>query len=373
MSRTLNIIAAMLLCLTAVSCLSDSSNAELSRDCYISSVTLGTMRRTIHVQRWSDTLQAYWDSTYTTTYSGSYYRMAIDQIRGTISNPDSLLLNTVMEKALLTVSASGTVIYRPTDQLEEEWTAYSSTDSVPISAPLLMRVYSTDGSAMREYRVTFNVHRQDPDGFSWERRTLADYESLNLEQHPELPAPYQYVASYDTLTYAIADGRMWHAGSSMQWEEDGCDTPDMLPTMGVVGIAYDMPYGGARIMMIGCRAGDDLSTVWGKTCIEGQKTQWIHYPWTAENHDPLPALTDMSLTRYNGELVAIGGKLEAAYISVDNGVTWKPNYTWTLPTLNPSYPATITADGNGGLWIVNGETVYYGRANSIGDTRLTGR
>lgn len=449
MSRVLNIIPVLLFCLNMLSCMKDNDETELSRECYISSVSLGTMKRTLHIQKWSDSLQAYKDSAYLTTFSGSYYRMAIDQLNNTISNPDSLLYETKLGNVLLSITASGTVIYRPENQDEEEWTAYSSTDSVDVSTPLLLRVYSTDGSSMREYRMTLNVHQQDPDGFTWTKMqwtsSAAGCDSIkavwdeqrdalvtllckdaktscghiftaeegkilvgDIDQHisagdaqtlvygqgrcwatdafnnllrngngvssspldwekVETPFPVRLIAAHDTLIYVMRTDSlsMWHAGPGMKWERDECDTPDMMPTSHAMGIAYDMPNGGARVMMMGLHGNDEYATVWGKTVTYGQETMWVHYPWTSENPYPCPALKHASLTRYNGELVAIGGDLSAAYISVDNGITWRPDYTWALPELDTSQPATITADTKGRLWLINGDDVYCGRAHTL--------
>ena len=144
----------------------DADEVALGTDCYISNFTLGYVKRTIHSVGSSGQ-----DTTYTISYSGSYYPMTIDQLKGTITNEDSLPTNSLVGAVLATVSSSGTVVYRKADEGEDAWKSYSTSDSIDFTAPLVFRVYSPDYSMTRDYTVTVNVHRQEGEEFSWTRMT----------------------------------------------------------------------------------------------------------------------------------------------------------------------------------------------------------
>lgn len=135
----------------------------LSNDCYISSFSLGNIKRLVHV-----TTTAGNDSSYYATYNGSYYTMVIDQRNNTISNRDSLPINSVTNAILVTASGSGTIIYRYSNESGENWLSYSSSDSIDFTRPIIFRVISADGSATRDYSVKVNVHQQDGESFTWQ-------------------------------------------------------------------------------------------------------------------------------------------------------------------------------------------------------------
>ena len=90
------------LCLSACSGSDDVSYAGSSSDCYISAFTLGQLRRTVHTT--SSTGQ---DSTYTISFSGSLYPMAIDQRQQTITNTEPLPMNTRLSAVVVSITAQG--------------------------------------------------------------------------------------------------------------------------------------------------------------------------------------------------------------------------------------------------------------------------
>lgn len=158
----------MILVLLACSCTEDE-NTVLSNDCYISSFTLGNVKQQIY-----STTEAGEDTSYTVTYNASYYPMTIDQLKGSITNTDSLPIHSNPHAILATIQASGTLIYRYADEAGENWLSYSSTDSIDFSHPLVFRVTSYDGMAQKDYQVKLNIHQQDADKFSWNKVTESD-------------------------------------------------------------------------------------------------------------------------------------------------------------------------------------------------------
>lgn len=163
MRKTIYALGVAALALTAVSC-ADDDETVYSTDCYISSFTLGNVKQQLHTT--SSTGE---DSVYYATFSGSAFPMEINQLDQTISNSDSLPVNSVKTAILATINATGSVVYKPENLGDDAWTEWSSSDSIDFSSPLVFRVFSVDGSYSRDYTVKLNVHRVDGDEFSWSK------------------------------------------------------------------------------------------------------------------------------------------------------------------------------------------------------------
>ena len=153
----------MLSVLLICSC-KDDDEVVLSTDCYISSFTLGNVKRQITTVN-----SAGRDTTYTISYSALYFPMTVNQLDGTIANKDSLPVNSDVKAVLATVESSGTVVYKKVSEGDDAWKAYSTSDSIDFTSPLTFRVYSPDYSASRDYTLQVNVHQQDGEVFSWEK------------------------------------------------------------------------------------------------------------------------------------------------------------------------------------------------------------
>ena len=84
------LVAIILASLTMTAC-DPSSDAEYipSRDCLITSVTMGTLKRTLHTKGSQGQ-----DSTYTVSVNGALYPIYIDQVENRIYNADSLPVGT---------------------------------------------------------------------------------------------------------------------------------------------------------------------------------------------------------------------------------------------------------------------------------------
>ncbi len=159
---------AMLSMLLICSCKEDEEVA-LGNDCYISSFTLGNVKRYFYGKTAGGE-----DTTYTISYSASYFPMTINQLDATIANRDSLPVNTDVRAVLASIESPGTVVYRKENEGEESWRSYSSSDSIDFTVPLIFRVFSPDNTACKDYRTTVNVHRQDGEVFTWRKLTSSD-------------------------------------------------------------------------------------------------------------------------------------------------------------------------------------------------------
>ncbi|MBQ0049422.1 MAG: hypothetical protein KBT12_04170 [Bacteroidales bacterium] len=163
------LLAAVFVMAMQTSCSKEDEQTVAADDhCYISSFSIGMLKRDIHV-----TASNGQDSTYSITYSGSFFPMIINNHKMTIENLDSLPTNTHINAALATVTyTGGTLMYRYLSSVD--WHEYNEKDSIDFRGPLEFAVYPTDGSAPRIYSVRLHVHQQEGDAFNWTRMADAD-------------------------------------------------------------------------------------------------------------------------------------------------------------------------------------------------------
>ena len=102
------------------SCLSDQ---EVVNDdyCYINSVSLGSIKRQVHMLDSAGN-----DTVIRTSYTGSNYDMLINQKTLTIENKDSLLYGSLMEAVLVDITYIGSSLYyREQADSDSIWNIYS--------------------------------------------------------------------------------------------------------------------------------------------------------------------------------------------------------------------------------------------------------
>ncbi len=156
MKRILEVsVLSMMVCLLFSSCLkSEETEVILYNDAAITTFTLGTLTQTNP------------KTGKTASINGSVYKMAIDQLNCRIYNSDSLPLGTDVTSVLATVAAKnggGIAIRTLSDSTLLEW--YSSTKAIDFSSPRVFRVFASDGSYYRDYKVTLNVKKTSSDDF----------------------------------------------------------------------------------------------------------------------------------------------------------------------------------------------------------------
>lgn len=146
------------------SCLSDDNGVDFVYydDTAITSFSLGTLNQYLHTLSSEGE-----DSVYKVEVTGSDYKFYIDQLKREIYNPDSLPVGTDAAHVICNVSSknSGIVVIKNVDS--DTLSYYNSTDSVDFSQPREFRVYSVGGAYYRAYKVSVNVHKEDPDSFRW--------------------------------------------------------------------------------------------------------------------------------------------------------------------------------------------------------------
>lgn len=148
------------------SCMKEEEK-ELDDYCYISAVSLGMVNRA----------QMSGDSCISTTYSGTYFPMTINHKTLTIENRDSLLYGSNLSAVLVSITFDGGYLaYRTkTEAGDGQWSEYSSSDSMDLSAPVELYLMSNDARSSRIYTLKVNVHQQEGDSLYWTRvDSLAD-------------------------------------------------------------------------------------------------------------------------------------------------------------------------------------------------------
>lgn len=144
------------------SCLSDQ---EVVNDdyCYINSVSLGSIKRQVHMLDSAGN-----DTVIRTSYTGSNYDMLINQKTLTIENKDSLLYGSLMEAVLVDITYIGSSLYyREQSDSDSIWNIYSPEDSIDLSKPVDLWLIANDGQSDRIYTLNVTVHQQEGDSLYW--------------------------------------------------------------------------------------------------------------------------------------------------------------------------------------------------------------
>lgn len=174
LSKFLIIIAVATSSLVFHSCMSSdsSTSVEISNNCAITRMTLGTLTRTVYGA----------DTSYNISVAGNAYPMYIDQINQKIYNRDSLPINTDIRKILFSsVSNDGTLTYKNDNDRD---TLFSTSDTIDFTSPRYFTCFSTDQTQSRTYEVKINVHNSDPNKFSWATtsETPLAFENITLQK-----------------------------------------------------------------------------------------------------------------------------------------------------------------------------------------------
>lgn len=152
------------------SCLSGSSDTTYYDDVAITSFSLGTVKCTKHT-----TTSAGKDSTYTYSYSASSAVFRIDHVNHQIFNEDSLIAGTRVSNVLASIYALNNGYVMIKNLTDDNYTYYSTSDSIDFSQPRILRVVSSDGNHHADYTVNVNVHNEYADSFTWQKKAICSY------------------------------------------------------------------------------------------------------------------------------------------------------------------------------------------------------
>lgn len=109
------------------SCLNSDDEVVTYEDTAVTAFTLGTVKcyRTVKTASGRD-------STYSYTYSASTLPVYIDQINNRIYNEDSLTVGTDVSRVLTSISTKNNGVALLRNLTDDNWTLYSSSDSLTI-------------------------------------------------------------------------------------------------------------------------------------------------------------------------------------------------------------------------------------------------
>ena len=406
------------------SCLnSKDSDATLYNDAAIVSFTLGNLNRYLHT-----TTAAGNDSVYKVTVTGSAYTFHIDQLNHRIYNTDSLPTNTDVKHVLCTIGTinNGRVIIK--DMESDTLRYFVSTDSIDFSKPRTFYVMASDGSGGSEYTISVNAHQEEAEGFVWEQMAMSSelatfpivkstvfngipmligevngiqklftFEDGVIEEIPEQPilkpeGIKEWIGQTSSETYALSvdDKLMVSLDNGNTWFEDQTDeNVAMLPVRDLSFVCYPMDLASNTdyAVMVGNRSlenypEESIAMVWRKIVDDDQYTpdgRWYYMERSDDNRMALPRLANLSITKYDDAIVAIGGKgiggstypaYYEIYESRDNGINWQSTKRFKLPD-NFDRSATSVAlavDSDEYLWMFCSGTgqIWRGQLNRLG-------
>lgn len=364
------LLAVVVLPFITTSC-KDEEQVEYDDYCYISSVSLGLIKRVVSTTNMNGN-----DTTYSYSFNGSMYPMHIDQkgkmegdkIIYEISNLDSLPVNSDLSRVPVKIGSRGVVVWRTqteADMGSTDWKKYSASDSLDLREPLQFAVVSSDGEAYRIYRLSVNVHEQRGDTMVWnkvqtidglelgkpakvvfwegeprvitsdaqidvttlQQTTLALYASnaagqvmKSTDAHNWTPAAVdvksgiRLVAATETHLYAVdGDGNICSAlVSGGQWTTEQMDQNVPLPLDSVVSVYHRLPVGPYRLMLMGAMEGKTYCNVWAKTWHSEMdvNSRWMFYSENGADRFRCPAMEHLNVLPYDGGFIALGGRAE---------------------------------------------------------------
>ncbi|GHT53464.1 hypothetical protein AGMMS49982_16480 [Bacteroidia bacterium] len=265
-------------------------------------------------------------------------KFSIDQVMGEVYNHDSLPFGTpffqqsLIERDSIRVKVTYTSVsgYAMMLTVDSMWVASEDSLTVALNDTTGFNMYSADGTTIKHYTLSVNVHRIDPDSVQYERVSLSD-----VPPAPTLPLP----------TFSLPN-----------------PLPDNFPTSD-----YDtiyMQFGIVeQIMLVGGNSTANYNTVWAK-----QDTTWAEL--SKNSKAPLPKINGGNTFIYNGEIWFINGQyLNGSYnrqvwYSVDRGVTWKTKPSKAnVPVNIKNAEVRVDADGRY-FYIIDGTDVWRAALNS---------
>ncbi|MBQ5751259.1 MAG: hypothetical protein IIV89_00270 [Bacteroidaceae bacterium] len=229
----LYLVSAILLLATHSCGVDEKENAVLSPYAVLHSFKIGNIR-----SEYPSFTSAGEDTLVAKTIAGSSFPFTINQMSGEVFNVDSLPYATNLDKLVIKTSLSGYAkLY--VDSLDS-YEFFSETDSLDFSYPRKMRVTSADGNYVRDYTVTVNVHRVDPNLMVWN-----DYEA------PEVSSPSRAVEFNGAMCiFGNSGGQLSVAMSSLAGEPEWSVQPlDRLPS--AVNLSTVHSFNGSLFVVAG--------------------------------------------------------------------------------------------------------------------------
>ncbi len=153
-------LAVLTVMVLAMSCSMDDESLTLTPYAYVKTFSIGNFKSSYptFTESGKDTLEE-------RTYSGASFPFTIDQVAGEIYNSDSLPYLSDISKITLDMTIEGVAsIYNSEKDVFEK---LLRADSLDFTYPRILRITSSDGSYSKDYSVSVNVHKVNPDRMDW--------------------------------------------------------------------------------------------------------------------------------------------------------------------------------------------------------------
>lgn len=218
---------------------------------------------------------------------------------------------------------------------------------------------TTDGNTI--YVTDGGVIYSSSDAKSW-NTVSADVKSVLGVCGKEMFA----MSSANKLMMSLDNGASWK-------NEDIDDDAKYVPSSDInfVSTATTSNTDVKRAFVIGnSSANSKKAEVWSKIVEENtdKDQSWMYQKFNSSNNYYLPKLSNLSVTAYNNNMLAIGGECDKLYYSIDCGICWKENDKLILPKDFSANTASIAVDNDYFIWIVctGSGQVWKGRINKMG-------
>jgi hypothetical protein len=326
--------------LALTSCLQDNESTDLSGydDMAVATFSISSVNRVFH-----KTTSSGKDSTYQITVNSSLPVFTIDQYKQEIYNTTPLPSECDLKHVLATITAknSGTIVLK--SATSDSLYFYSSTDSIDFSQPRELRVYAANGSGFRAYTVDVRMSETKSNTMQW-------------QQMPAGTAmPVTPTAGWDFKINSTGDGIN---ASNDQWATQMTETLDtdaaLLPQVNASFACWQQSDGTSYALLVGDNDYQENAAVtWRKVISTDIVSSWVFMPLNAQNPYYLPKGHYYWLLPYTDNSVLAIDANGNIYQSRDQGITWKKTSLLKSPVSSIAQAAT---DGEGGIWLKDGET-----------------
>ena len=344
------------------SCLKDNDDegSTAYSDMAVTQFTLGTLNR----YTYTTSSKTGNDTIIKSSVTGSNYQMTIDQLNYRIYNTKELPAGTDVKHVICTISTknSGVVALQSMTSDSLQW--FSASDSIDFSVPRTFRIYATDGSGYRDYKVSVNVSSDKGTTFAWTNMGTMELPTDN----PQLVATGDtvmvgrndgvYTATNTAYTIDANDGLLKSSlDGGLSWQTEALDDVDsLLPAVGkavFVSWSYAPADNTDYVLMVGTPRQDDVQTmrVWRKIAPYEGGGRWVYMPFDDTNRYPLPRQEYLAIAYYEGMVFAIGGD-GILRQSRDQGISWHTNSTYNLPDAMTGEVISMAADNKERLWVL---------------------
>lgn len=337
------------------------------------------------------------DNTFQIDQTESRYTIHINSAKDStviarhIFNVDSLVAGSDAAKLLLNISTlnNGVAIIRDTTTFEQ-WLYVSSTDSIDVTSPRLLRIWSSDGTGYADYVLEVRVHQEDGDILRW-LQTDSSWTPADVTLPDGIK---QLLGNSSTEEYALSTTNqlMVKRQGATDFVPDNIDADDAgkLPTDVMAMTCYTVDTGKDLVdylILAGQWKEETTATdgsintvwhsaVWRKIIDYGKDVEQAQWTYMERSKDlyALPPMSSLSLIYYDGSILAVGRAMDDNSYSIlqsrDGGITWKTSSLYQLPDGFNHAATQVKAetDSDNYIWLHCEGTgqVWRGRLNRLG-------